>query len=569
MRAKLFKFIKKNFLFCVVFYSLICISPLLLASETLKGDLLSVLDMSVRVGEKVADSGNILTLDQCLEKTIARSGKLHIAKEEYKLAIQEFKKSRRDLFPKAGIKYEEMDGTTTGEDFRAEGYKFEVQYPLYTSGRVSKQYKQARLNLTVARIKHDQVLAEVLNEAEKAYYIWIEAKSRLNAVSQLTDIARDVEDMVRKRHEAELARDLDLKETEILVRKVTQKVSRAENDLVLAEISLRQLIEEFDMSLLSIESLDGYSELDWNAEDLLEIALNHRPDIILSRLQEEINRYNKDIARAENGLQINFDAYMGERGENFVSEDLVTDDEYYIGLSAKMPIGGNTIEAEVIDQDTVPSAGQTTSTQFTSYSIKLNLLDNPYKTGQLEGMIKYYKAIEDFEKNKKSAVFEVGKNLIETEDKYKTLLIASDEKSLEEEKLKLSKIRLGKNEIATQEYLKSAIAFIDTHVALGKAVSAYYAAVSDLNKSLGKPGYFNPVSGQGDENTFSKFYPKAGAGDSRFWQKKFDPYLPSQPFEALKFRKQSKNFLLFKKSSYQDLETYYNREVKLGDAHHE
>ena len=499
------------------------------------------------------------SLEDCINLSVDKSGKLHIAKEEYRLALLNYKHSRRDLFPKLDLKYEKINGTTTGEDFRGQGQKLEMQYPIFASGRMMKLYKQAKINLEIAKLKHDQTLLEVFTETEKAYYVWSEAKARYNAASDLEKVSTEAFNVEKKRFEQKLSRDIDWLETKIYSEEVTQKVKEAKNDLKLAEFSLRQIIDlyagDFD-----IQNLDNSTEIKMNAEELIPLALDKRPDIKMNRLLERVNKYNRDIAKAESRIQINLDGFTGRRAENFVSEALKYENEYYIGLSGSLPLGKNTLETQVIKQNTVPSAGQTTSTEFTSESVKFNILDNKFDSTRLEGLIKYYKALEDSEKVKKAAIFEIGKAYIETLKAFDHLGIAKQKLELAQKKLEFEKLSIAKNEANVNEYLREVIESYDSQTAYSKALSGYYTAVSDLNKALGSPGYFNPATGTTSTDYIEKYYSRSPVEKS-FWKSFFrdsntdDPYYPQRQYEDIKFRtvKENSKLMFWKtENEYED-----------------
>ena len=525
--------------------------------------LLNQMASNLRSSNSTPSDKKQFTLDDCIQLSIDKSGKLHIAKEEYKLALLNFQHSRRDLYPKLDLKYEKIDGTTTGEDFRGQGEKLEMQYPIFAGGRLRKQYEQAKLNLEIAKLKHDLTLIEVFTETEKAYYVWSEAKSRFKAASDLEKISNEAMEVEKKRFEQKLSRDIDWMETKIYAEDVQQKVREAKSDLKLAEFSLRQVIDlysgEFD-----IQSVDNSAEIKMNADELIPHAMDKRPDIKMNSLLEKVNKYNRDIAKAESRLQINLDGFTGRRAENFVSEKLQYDNEYYVGVSGSLPIGKNTIETQIIKQNTVPSAGQTTSTEFTSESVKFNILDNKFDSSKLEGLIKYYRAMEDNEKVKKAAIFEIGKSYIEVLKSFDHLGISKQKLELSQKRLEFEKLNLAKNEANVNDYLKEAVASFEAETGYSKALSGYYTAVSDLNKALGSPGYFNAATGSTNPDYLGKYYDKTPV-DKSFWKSVFkdsnsnDPYYPQRSYEDIKFKTNDENSKVMfwkKEKSYTDpLET--------------
>jgi outer membrane protein TolC len=491
---------------------------------------------------------NVFTLETCLKIAVEGSGKLHVAKEEYKLSTLQFKNARRDLFPKLDGKVEQIEGTTTGEDFEGRGTKLEMQYPLYTGGRASKQWRQAQLQMSIAQKKHDQIVLDVLTETEKAYYVWVEAKIRESSTKDLSKLAETAQDIMQKQHAKGMERPFDWQETQMLTTEIRQKIHAIQNDRWLAELSLRQLLEKYSPEGLDVPALEVYEPLTLESETLASRALETRPDIHLNRLLEKSRKLGHAIAKTESHLQILLDSFVGRRAENFVSEDLTFDNEYYVGITGKLPLGPNTLETQVITQDTVPSAGQTTSTQFTSYSVKFNLLDNKSKTTQLDELIKFYKAIEDSETLKKAAIFEIGKTMLEVWKAYDALLLYKEKRTLAEKKLEFAQLRMGKNEGTVNDTLREVLGLFDAKISYSKAILGYYTAVVDLNKALGKPGFFNPQTGTGGSGHEERMKPQENNDRQKwswlpFFDSEEDPYLPTHSYEELRFQKRdSKKF---------------------------
>jgi len=526
--------IKRFSLFFSIMF--LCLN-IIYADTSLKNDFIKKM-------EEIIPSRNLneyntlkLSLKECLQFATTGNGKLHISKEEYKLAIINFKNSRYELLPKVSAKYEEIDGTTTGEDFRGESSKLELKYPIYTSFKTSNAYKQARLNIQIARLKHDKNFKDLLTETEKAYYILAEAKQRTKTLASLTAICQEAKETVKKRFDQDLARDIDWLETKILAKEVEQKEKQAFNDSALAEISLRQLFNCYT-GKLEIEEVTGYKTINIDPDELITFAFSSRSDILMNNLLKEVTKLNKKIAAADSKLQISFDSYAGKRAENFKSENLDFDNEYYIGFSGKLPLGVNSIETEFIDQDTVPSAGQTTSTEFQSWSASLHFFDNKANSSKLEGVIKYYKAIEDDEKIKKTAIFEIAKTIFEVDKSYKTLVLNNEKLDLVRKKLDFKKLKLSKNEISINEYLKEAISLSDSETNYSKSLISYYTKVSELNKAIGIPGYFNPIDGFKGRDFFKSVFESNRLPKKKKWffsrKKQNDPYYPDQAYSEIK-----------------------------------
>lgn len=517
-------------------------------AQKLDAELLKTMQQNLRINNDYSFSENgVVSLEQALKRSAQRSGQLFILKDEYKLAGLRYKNALKDLLPDIALAYEETEGSTIGEDFRAKGSKIEIEYELYPYNRSFKKYSQAKLMKEAAKLKFDYNMIKILSKAEKAYYIFAEAADRFNKIKGMMDIFSEAKDKAKDMVERKLVRDVDLKEVQLIFTEARIKLNQAKNEYMIAELSLKQQWDYYENKALSINVSDGYVLPVLDYADLSSLALENRPDIRLYNLTERISVYNRDISSMEDGVKMMLDGFWGSKAENYESEPLDYESEYYIGFKFSMPFGSNTVEAEYIDQDTVPSAGQTTSTRFTTKNIKLNLFDNKHDEKSLKAQIAHYKSIEEGEDLKKSIIFDVGRKITKINEKYEMLSLAQKKIDLAGEKLSLNKIGLSSDEITLIQYMNTAMDLLIKQEEYSKALAAYYVAVIELNASLGMPGYFNPVTGK-DKNYYSETYNLKSSlvfDSSKGKHRKFASDNNIKSYKDLRFKKQSDSFMGF------------------------
>lgn len=462
---------------------------------------------NIRKGDYISNfhSKDNLSLDDSFSHVIKNSPEIALAKEEYKLSCIRYRNAGKDILPELSVGYEEMEGSTTGEDFRAKGTKLELQYELFPCSIKFKKFKQAALNKEVAVLKHNQVMLDKLSTVESAYYVLAEAYNRVRRIEDLLKIFSSAREVIKKREGRKLSRDVDVLEGIILIKEAEAKMDAAKKDLLLAELSLKQIFEDYSESVIVVPFFTEYSAIDMSLSKLTKIALKNRTDIYIHTLLEKINRYNMEIASQENNFKVVFDGYYGEKAEAFVSEKLEYEDEYYLGVKVSVPFGGSSLESQYVNQDTVPSAGQTTSTEFTSKGLKLKLFDNTLNEQDTENKIAYYKSVEDTEKIKKAAVFEVTKVFFEMLKKYELLDIAKEKLALAKKKLEFKDFSLSSGETTIADYLAQAMSVLTEEENYSKAVSAYYIAVAELNKVIAQPSYLDPFTGKLNTEKFNFF----------------------------------------------------------------
>lgn len=533
----------------------ILLLPCKVYGQKLDAKLLETMQKNLRVNSEYSFSEEgVVSLEQALKRSAQRSGQLFILHDEYKLAGLRYKNALKDLMPDIALSYEETEGSTIGEDFRAKGSKIEMEYELYPYNRSYKKYAQAKLMKEAAKLKFDHNMIKVLSKAEKAYYIFAEAADRYNKIKSMMNIFSEAKDKAKDMVNRNLVRDVDLKEVQLIFTEARIKLNQAKNEYMISEISLKQQWDYYENKPLSINIADGYVLPELDYAELSAKALENRPDIRLYNLTEQISIYNRDISSMEEGVKMMLDGFWGSKAENYESEPLDYESEYYIGFKFSMPFGSNTVEAEYIDQDTVPAAGQTTSTRFTTKNIKMNLFDNKHDEKSLKSRIAHYKSVEEGEDLKKSIIFDVGRKMTKINEKYEMLSLAQKKIDLATEKLNLNKIGLSSDEITLIQYMNTAMDLLTKQEEYSKALAAYYVAVIELNASLGMPGYFNPVTGKG-KNYYSETYNLKSSlvfDNSKSKHRKFKDDNNIKSYKDLRFKKQKNYFMGFESASYVD-----------------
>lgn len=523
--------------------------------QKIEQDVLTAMQNNLRVksNQEFANQ-EIVSLDTALKRSAQRSGQLFILKDEYKLAKLRYKNSIKDLIPDVAIAYEETDGSTIGEDFRAEGTKLEMSYEVFPYNRSFKKYKQAKLMKEAAKLKYDYNMIKILSRAEKAYYIFAEAVDRHNKIKAMMNVFAEAKDKAKDMVSRNVARDVDLKEVQLLFTEARIKMNQAKNEYMLAELSLKQLWDYYSSSPLNIVHSDGYILPELDYASLSQLALENRPDIRLYKLTEKISVYTRDIASMEEGVKMMVDGFWGRKAENYDSEPLEADNEYYVGFKVSMPFGSSTIESEYIDQDTVPSAGQTTSTRFSSKNIKLKLFDNKHDEKSLKSNIAHYKSVEEGEELKKSIIFDLGRNITKVNEKYEMLSLAQQKTELALDKLELNKIGLSSNEITLIQYMQTAMDLLNRQEEYSKALAAYYVSITELNGVLGMPGYFNPMTGKSGEYYTGTYNLKSELvfDESSGKHRKFSDDNTINSYKDLRFKKQQGYSMGFSTTEYVD-----------------
>ena len=441
--------------------------------------------------EKLPGEGLPLTLEQCI--TIARANSLtvKVAREEAALARWKMAPARRALWPSFDAYWKETRGTTTGQDFTGREITLEFQKPLITWGKTKALFLQAKLNWEIAKRNLQKEVTELDFKVEQAYFILANAQKDVEDLRQfLQDANKDLK-VAEQRYKLELSRELEWLKAKSKVDEIDYRVQSAEKDLILAQLTMAQVLDSRNQNPFTVQAKLGPYGLETTLDQCVELALKNRSDLIVNELLIEYNRLGQKIARSDYKWNVNLEGSVGMNDEAFISESLDMKSEWFVGVKVTKPFGPHTLEDNFIAQDKVPSVGQTTSTQFQSNTLKWYFWNSTAKINIIEADIKYLKAIDEYVKKRNSIIFEVKKNYYEYLKAKQQIENNRQKLKVSEEEAKISVARLGLNEILDSELLDAKDRLSRAKSEYGQSLTGYYTSVANVNKSIGLTDYFD------------------------------------------------------------------------------
>lgn len=441
--------------------------------------------------EPVPTQGAPLTLEQCIMIARANSLSVEIARQEAALARWKMAPARRALWPSVDAFWKGTNGTSTGQDFKGTEYAVEFQKPLLTWGKTKALFLQSKINWEIAKRNLQKEVSELDFKVEQAYFILSNALQDVQDVHKLyEDTQKDLE-IAKKRYKLELVRELEWLKAKSKVDEIYYRTQAAEKDLMLAQLTLEQILDSRNASPFTVQARLGPYNAETTLEQCIDLALKNRSDLIVNEMLMEYNKLGQKIANSEYKWNVNLEGNVGLNNENFISESRSLQKEYFLGLKVTKVFGAQTFEDNFITQDKVPSAGQTTSTQFTSNTLKWYLWNSTAKINMKEADIKYLKSIDEYIKKRNSVVFEIKKSYYEYQKAKQQLGNNFQKVKIAEQEVKISVARLQLNEILDSELLETKDRFARTKAEYGQALSGYYTAVANLNKAIGLTDYFD------------------------------------------------------------------------------
>ncbi len=444
--------------------------------------------------ETLPTEGTPLTLEQCIMIARANSLSVKIAREEAALARWKMAPARRALWPSADVFYKTTSGTAgsaQNQDFEGTEMALEFQKPLLTWGKNKALFLQSKLNWEIAKRNLQKEVAELDFKVEQAYFILSNALKDVQDLHQLYEETQKDLKIAEQRYKLELIRELEWLKAKSKGDEIYYRAQGAEKDYLLAQLTLEQILDTRSSSTFAVQANLGTYDLEASLDQCVDLALKNRSDLVVNELLIEYNQLGQKIARSEYKWNVNLEGNVGLNDEAFLSESKDLAKEYFIGVKVTKPFGPHTFEDNYVTEDKVPSAGQVTSTKFTSNTLKWYLWNSTAKISMKEADIKYLKAIDEYVKKRNSVIFEIKKAYYEYQKARQQLANNAQKLKIAEQETKISVARLGLNEILDSELLETKDRFARTKAEYGQTLSGYYTAIANLNKSIGLTDYFD------------------------------------------------------------------------------
>ena len=181
-------------------------------------------------------------------------------------------------------------------------YQFYLNFslPLFTGGRLTSGYKQAKYNLrsteeAVRQSKHITVF-----NAKKAFYGYLLTKDFVKVAEEAVDVAEKHLKNVKSLYGVGMASKFDLLRSEVQVANLKPQLIKARNNLKIAELSLKTLLG-LDLSQpIEIKGYLTYEPFEPDLEESVSKAMLKRPEISQLKYQKQMAGQGLKLARASN-----------------------------------------------------------------------------------------------------------------------------------------------------------------------------------------------------------------------------------------------------------------------------
>ena len=339
----------------------------------------------------------------------------------------------------------EMDFT---RDFQ---FAMTLSLPLFTGGRLTSGFKQAKYNLESTKEAVRQSKHLTVFNTKRAFYRHLLAKEFVSVAEEAVRVAEENLENVKNMYEVGMASKMDLLRSEVRLTNMQPEVIAAKNNLRISELSLKTMLGMDLSQSVEIEGALSYEPLEPDLEEGITTALAQRPEVRQFDFQRKMAGESLKLSRAGYLPSL---AVLGNY--SFWSDKLnfrkdTWSSFYTVNLVLNIPIFNGFKESAQIAQS-----------KAMIREIELN-----------------QKALQD------AVEFEVRQAVLLLKEAKETLL--SQEKNIEQakESLRITQLNYSEGMAMTLDVISAEAAYSQAQVNHSQALYNYVVAIAELDRAMG------------------------------------------------------------------------------------
>ncbi len=179
-------------------------------------------------------------------------------------------------------------------------FALSLSFPLFTSGRLTSGFKQAKYNLLSTEEASRESRHITVFNTKKAFYGVLLARDFVKVAEEAVAVAEKHFQNVRSLYEVGMASKFDLLRSEVEVANLKPQLIKARNSLKIAELGLKTLLG-LDLSQpIEVKGELAFKPSEPNLEESLTKAIANRPEISQLRYQKRMAGEMAKVALASN-----------------------------------------------------------------------------------------------------------------------------------------------------------------------------------------------------------------------------------------------------------------------------
>ena len=330
-------------------------------------------------------------------------------------------------------------------------FSLSLSLPLFTGGRLTSAYKQAKYNLSSTEEAVRQSEHLTVFNAKAAFYGFLLAREFVKVAEEAVEVAEKHFKNVRALYEVGMASKFDLLRSEVEMANLKPQLIRARNNLKITELNLKTLLGLELAQPIEIKGELSYQPYEPNLRECLTQALSNRPELKQLGYQKKMAGQMLKIARASRLPSIALSGtynYWADR-LNFKEENW--QNYYSVNLALSLPI-------------------------FNGFSASAQIAQSKAMIRELEltnkGLLDRVK-------------FEVRQATLKIQEAKESLL--SQEKNVEQaqESLRIAELNFSEGMVTTLDVSSAQAALTQAKTNYTQALYDYVVSLAQLDKAMG------------------------------------------------------------------------------------
>ena len=330
-------------------------------------------------------------------------------------------------------------------------FAMSLSFPLFTGGRLTSGFKQAKYNLESTKEAVRQSKHLMVFNTKRAFYGHLLAREFVSVAEGAVRVAEESLENVKNMYEVGMASKMDLLRSEVRLTNMQPEVIAAKNNLRISELSLKTILGMDLSQSVEIEGALSFEPLEPDLEECITTALAQRPEVRQFDFQRKMAGESLKLSRAgylpSLALSGNYSFWSDKL--NFRKDTWSS--FYAVNLVLNIPIFNGFKESAQIAQS-----------KAMIREIELN-----------------QKALQD------AVEFEVRQAVLMLKEAKETLL--SQEKNTEQakESLRITQLNYSEGMAMTLDVISAEAAYSQAQVNYSQALYNYVVAVAELDRAMG------------------------------------------------------------------------------------
>jgi len=330
-------------------------------------------------------------------------------------------------------------------------FTFSLSVPLFTGGRLTSGFKQAKYNLESTKEVVRQSKHVTVFNTKTAFFGYLLAKEFVAVAEEAERVAEENLENVKDMYEVGMASKMDLLRSEVRLTNMQPQIIEARNSMRLAELNLKTLLG-IDLSQpVAITGALIYKPYEPDLEECVNIALLNRPEVKQLDLQRKMAGETLKLSRAGYLPNLAISGTYNFWADKFSFQEDTWSSFYSVNLVLNIPI--------------------------------FNGLKESAQVAQSKAMIK---EIELNQKALRDAVeFDVRQSVLMLQEAKESLL--SQEKNIEQakESLRITQLNFNEGMATTLDVISAEAAYSQAQVNYSQALYNYVVATAELDRAMG------------------------------------------------------------------------------------